>query len=455
MSSRFSMRDFTEKALPGPDGRQRAAMVGLQVSLALMAFVSLNPYFMWGYQKVYYAVATLLLLASCAGCYRLLLFTRERLILCIAFSLFLIYLSLLPKVLGGTTRWFFLIPFTVALLALRHEDLQKAFEKFYWIFALSLAPGILVWIWLVAGLPIEFQYMRIPPQIAQREVTEYFAFPGAVFLQSNAMTLPNGGIVYRLCGMYDEPGTVGTISALCLAVTRFRLGEIRGGIAFVAGIMSFSIAFAVLMAVGIIVTSVASRRPWLLMAALVSAGVGAIPLSGMTFGNATQSTHITVLRSIEGGTLPEEKAPPTVQYRYAPPPDLRLRYSVDFDNRALPEMRELFEKYRGSLAGTLLIGLGSDASIIFGAGSAVWTSVLTNYGIIGFVWLFILYFTPLVYLLRSGRLDVCVILFCTLYLMSFYQRPVIWLPAQVLIYFAGVYWLSANRIQTAAGAISR
>ena len=441
MSARSFYQRLLGRAQSGPQDVQQTAMIGLQVSLALMAFVSLNPYFMWEYQKVYYAIASVLLVVSCIGCYHLLLFTRERLILCVAFSLFLIYLSLLPKVLGGTTRWFFLIPFTVALLTVSQEDLQKAFEKFYWLFALSLVPGILVWVWVLSGLPIEFRYMIIPPQIAQREVTEYFERAGVVFLQSNAMILPNGGIMFRLCGMYDEPGTVGTIAALCLAVTRFRLSDIRGGIAFIAGIMSFSIAFALLTVVGLIVTSVASKRPWLLIAALTSIAASAIPLSGFKFENGvTSTTNITVVRvrPAEQASSDYRDGGSTVRYRFTAPEDQRLRVSQDFDNRALPEMRLLFANYTNSSARTLLFGLGSDASIIFGAGSAIWTSVLTNYGIVGFLWLFILFLTPLVYLLRSRRLDMPIAIFCALYLMSFYQRPVIWLPAQLLIYFAGL-----------------
>jgi hypothetical protein len=32
-----------------------------------------------------------------------------------------------------------------------------------------------------------------------------------------------------------------------------------------------------------------------------------------------------------------------------------------------------------------------------------------------------------------------VFVFCALFLMSFYQRPVIWMPAQLLIYIAGIF----------------
>jgi hypothetical protein len=117
-------------------------MMGLQAGIALMALVSLHPYLLWSQQKPAYAIATLIVMASCAGCFPALVLTRERMLLSIAFSLFLIYLSVLPKVHGGVTRWFFLIPFTMAVLHLRRDDLQAAFEKFHWLFVLSLLPGM-------------------------------------------------------------------------------------------------------------------------------------------------------------------------------------------------------------------------------------------------------------------------------------------------------------------------
>ena len=420
-------------------------MIGLQIGLAFMAVVSLNPYFMWGYQKVYYAVATLIILGSVAVCPRILSLTRERLALCFAFSLFLIYLSLLPKVHGGITRWFLLIPFTVALLTVGQEDLRRVFEKFYWVFALSLVPGILVWVWIVAGLPFEFRWMTPPSDIVQRGMVAYGERPGVVVLLDNSMVLPNGGIMFRFCGMLDEAGTVGTIAALCLAAARFRLWDIRGAISFIAGIMSFSIAFAVLTVVGFIATAVASKRPWLLVAALTSIVAGAIPLSGLKFDNdETIITNVTIVMPSARTTPTTNDDAPITRERFSPPSSSRIRQATDFDDRAQAGMRQLFGEYSRSSARTLLFGLASDASIVYGEASAVWYSVLTNYGIVGFAWLFILFFTPLLYLWRSGRLDILVVIFCALFLMSFYQRPVIWLPAQLLIYFAGLYYFESS-----------
>lgn len=440
-------QNHLETPLVASIGSERVARISLQFGLAFMAVVSLNPYFMWGYQKLYYALATSIVVVSWLGCFRSLTLTRARLVLVVAFSLFLIYLSFLTKVHGGTTRWFLLIPFTIALLTVEREDLQKAFEMFYWAFALALVPAMLVWVWVAAGFPLEFRWMIPPAEIVQRSGVAYIERFGMLFVHGNAMILPSGGMMFRLCGMLDEPGTVGTVAALCLAVTRFRLWDIRGAIAFIAGMMSFSVAFAVLSIVGLIATLIIARRPWLFGMALISGAVIAIPMSGLTFdsGEPHQTTLLTNITVINPSGPGADDVPlPTVQ-PYALFANMRLRSSVEFDNRALNDLQALFSKYARAPAKTLLFGIASDASSVYAGESSAWLSVLINYGIVGFAWLFILFFTPLAYLWYSGRLDMSAMIFCLLFLMSFYQRPVIWLPAQMLIYFAGLQYFELRR----------
>ena len=420
----------------------------LQVGLALMALVSLQPYLLWVHQKPAYGVATMIIMVSCAGYARAMQFTRERVILSVAFSIFLIYLSLLPKVHGGFTRWFFLIPFTVALIHLSREDLRRVFGLFHWIFALSLVPGMLLWLWILAGLPMELRFLTPTDDIVQRGVTEYLELPGAVFLLSNAIVLPHGGTLFRLCGMYDEPGTVGTIAALCLAATRFRLGDGKGAITWAAGIMSLSVAFAVLTSIGFAVMAFRTRRRMLLAGFLTSVLVGLIPLSGFKFADAPAS-NITILTFAPRQTGGEEQV--ARRERFAPFETWRLRNSSGFDNRAQPWMRQLFNEYAAAPVTTKLFGIASDASTTLGWGSSVWYRILTDFGIVGFAWVFILFSFPPLYLWRERLLEFTTVIFCTLFLMSFYQRPIIWLPAQLLIYIGGV-WMRQEIVVSRGGS---
>lgn len=439
----FTQTSLLHRAIAAhpPPKIQGHALTALCWGVAAMAFVSLNPYFLWAHQKSGYALASLVLIAAFPFCWRMLSFSRPRIGLMLGFALFLVYISLLPKIGGGYTRWFLLIPFTVSLLALRRPELERVFGIFYWIFSLSLVPGMILWIWTAAGLPVVFTWMTPPSEIVQRGVIEYFMVPGAVVLPSNAQMLPHGGVIFRLCGIYDEPGTVGTIAALLLAANRFRLRDPRSIIVFIAGLMSFSIAFSILTSIGITAIAIIHRRWKMLPVALLVSAMGGV-VSGLIPLNykVDRQPTITVIDNQNGGLVPEIRSGDNLWY-YGLDDKTRLRFSSAlsvFDNRAQPKMRALLNSYLESAVTTLMFGIASDASNQTD-GSSVWYMILTNYGAVGFAWLFFLFLAPVVMFWRTVGFFPAIFVFCALFLMSFYQRPVIWMPAQLLIYIAGVF----------------
>jgi hypothetical protein len=262
-----------------------------------------------------------------------------------------------------------------------------------------------------------------------------------VFLPYNGMLLPNGGTIFRLCGIHDEPGTVGTISALCLAASRFRISNFRGAVCLVAGLMSLSIAFAVIAAIGFVATAVSSKRLGLLVPAVIATLVGCVPLLGLQFDikDIQRRTTISIVLpptqiSSAAATTPGRGQP------FGLWDGVRLRQSPTFNNRIESNMHALLKQYLESGAATLAFGIASNASNVHAGHSAHWTQVLTNYGAVGFAWLFVLFAAPLVLIWRRGHWTDATFIFVLLFLMSFYQRPVIWLPAQMLLYFAGLYY---------------
>ncbi len=421
----------------------RLGRAALPVGMALMALVSLQPYFLWRFQKPAYGLATLTIVAGAALGWRAFSINRSRITLTAVFALFLAYLSFLPKVDGPPTRWFLLIPFTAALVLSRRRELAAAFDLFFWLFAVSVLPAIAVWVWLVLGFPLEMQYAMPPPGFAHNDVTDYAQLPGAIFLLGNGIVLPNGGMLFRLCGIYDEPGTLGTVAALCLAATRFRF-DARGAICFVAGLLSLSIAFAILATLGLIAMAVLEKRPWRLLAATGCVLAAAIPLSGLKF-DASAVSNLTV--DVPAGYRPE--LPPIIhsnietyivkRQRFKPAPKSGLRNSP-LNNRSSPAMSRLLEDYKEAPLEAKLFGIASDASIVRGGATSVWYRLLTDFGAIGFALAFATFAFPLVALWRRSRLDAGAWAFVVLFLMSFYQRPIIWLPAELLIYVAGIRW---------------
>jgi hypothetical protein len=404
----------------------------LQVGIASLGFVSLLPYFMWHNQKVFYAVATFLVVIGAALSYKDLVLDKERIILSAGFALFFVYLSFLPKMDGPPTRWFLLIPFTAALIHLSHADLEKSFSLFHWIFAISLLPGMAVWAWLVLGFPLEMNFTTPPGAIVQRGVTEYAELPGAVLLLANGIVMPHGGILFRLCGVYDEPGTVGTVAALVLAATRYRF-DAKGTICFVAGVLSMSIAFALLTFVGLALTAI--KRPKIAPAALLSL-IAAVPLIGLTSANGPSNLTLRAdpTQKVESAPWVRNAISPPLTGRFTPHPAWSLRNSP-FNNRDTSSMRALLREYMDAPLQTKLFGIAIDASSKKADASNVWYRLITDFGAVGFIATFLLFALPVYCSWKQGSLDA---VFVLIFLMSFYQRPLIWMPAQLLIYLYGV-----------------
>jgi hypothetical protein len=433
----------------------RLGCAALPVGMALMAFVSLQPYFLWRYQKPAYGLATLIVVTGAAVGWRAFSIDRSRIALSVAFALFLVYLSFLPRLDGPPTRWFLLIPFTIALVHCRRRELAAAFDLFLWLFALSVLPAMALWLWLVLGLPLEMQYAMPPAEIAHNDAKDYAQLPGAIFLLGNGVVLPNGGTLFRLCGIYDEPGTVGTVAALCLAATRFRF-DARGLICFFAGLMSFSIAFAVLATLGLIATA---ARPWRALAAVGVIVAASIPLSGLKSDASAVSNLIVNAPAeykVESALFIHSNDDTSIvgRQRFEPAPGSGLRNSP-LDNRSGPAMRRLLEEYQAAPIETQLFGVASDASIVIGGGSSVWYRLLTDFGAIGFALALAAFAFPLAALWQRSRIDAGAWVFVILFLMSFYQRPIIWLSAPLLIYLVGIRWAAIDDERGRAGRRSR
>jgi hypothetical protein len=415
------------------------ASKGIQFGLAACAIVALNPYIIWGQQKFYYALISGILIIF----YILYLFSvkinRHYLVFATFFSLFLIYISILPKVDHGHVRWFFLIPFTWILLTVDKNQRNLGFSIFFWIFTVSLIPGFVLWLFLLSGAQIQVdQLSHINPGFAAAGARYFKAF-GAIFLYGNFVPLPNGGLLTRLCAVYDEPGTVGTIAALSIASTMYNFRDIRCILSIIAGFISFSMAFLILTFIGCSATSVLSKRPKLLIICVLCLIFGTVQKINVFswYQKDKFETNIT-LKKHEGDDDVDKD--PLVISKLEIINEFRLRPSKDFDNRMTSSMKKIFEDYLKGSAKEIAFGIGSDISQTFAVTSSSWKLVLTNYGVIGFIWLFLLFFIPVVYLLRVEGIAMSILIFCVIYAISFYQRPVIWLPNKMLIFFSAIHY---------------
>ncbi|WP_223543550.1 hypothetical protein [Pseudomonas sp. GL-B-12] len=418
----------------------------LAPALALCSWTSLNPYFLWGSSR-HIALAGLT-----AGVIAVLAFIagdRPRKSEMIGFAMmaiFIVYISFLPKTDGSFTRWYFVLPTMLALFVFEDSRRAELIKAFSIIFGLSLLPGVLVSIGAILGLQISFNHRPLLNPVMAAAGGYYLNVPGVLLLGNNVTSLPWGGTLYRLCAVYDEPGMVGTVSAFLLAAHRFRIRSTATILLFVGGLLSFSLAFAVLTVAGFTARLVLTRSATTLaplalsvVAGLLAAGV----IKPDSFHTETNSkgpgvdvtaSAPSLIRPLSSppelvASLPETQASEaSVVKNTTVLPASTLRQTQYINNRSLPEMQKLINDYWSSDLKTLMFGVSSDASVTFGGVSQVVTRIFTDFGIIGMILFAGSMILLAIALLRRADLPKWALLFFALFLFSIYQRPIVWMP---------------------------
>lgn len=395
----------------------------LALSLSLSAWLSQLPYFAWSNRELALTIgaAGVSVTAAWALWHRWPGgLGRRDIVTGLLLTIFAVYITAQTTVAGGHALWIFVLPTVAALMVATLEERRRAFHLFEFIFLLSLVPGLFLLALVVVGVPLTLE------TLTAANGTTMLKGPGAVFIESNSQALPWGGFISRLCGMYDEPGMVGTISALMLAVRGFDIRGWRALMLWLAGALSLSLAFVVLVLFGLLLRAVSRRdgRP-IVFASLVLIG-GLFTICALRFSKPADS--VTAVQV--------ERAPGVAE-----PIDLegaRVRQTELLNNRSLPQMDQLVERYLAGDWRTILFGIASDASVVHGGASAVWTRVLTNHGVVGFLLLVAAFAGFAATTVRGARDRFTLLVFLGSFALSFYQRPVIWLPYNLLVFFGGL-----------------
>jgi hypothetical protein len=413
-----------------PTVRQSTNGTLAAVLLASGAWVSLDPYFLWGTQ---WALLVAAMTPLAAGAFALLDRNARGALLSELLGIglltaFVVYITLQPRTDGGHTRWIVVLPMLWALWVLSDRIRRDALNVFCSIFALTLVPSVAVSIWMMFGLPVTFSTIPAAHQFAAQESVRLLYLPGVLFTESNSIVLPWGGLLSRLNGWYDEPGTVGTIGGLLLVAYGCKLRCWRTWTVYVAGVLSFSLAFIAITTIGFLARAIVDRRIRALLP-IVPLAVGALLATGQIDASADIGTKSAI------SAKPAES--PSDTETIAMSPELTLRQQAYLDNRSLPAMQELLREYWASDAMTVLFGMASDMSVVKGGFSQIWTRHLVNHGLFGFALLlggcFAVSRALWVRLDRSSW----ALLFFSLYALSAYQRPVVWLPYNLLLLFCG------------------
>lgn len=289
------------------------------------------------------------------------------------------------------------------LMLLDRESKMWVYKKFRLFIIVVCLLGILCYISFSLDLGLPYDIVEF-----------YDADNGAVYLNYHISYIYSqiSTMSLRLCGLFNEPGYLGTVAALVLIIERMDLRRWGNIVIFVAASLTFSFAFWVLIVIYLAIVNY--RKFWLTFGMLFFLIMTFVFLQNVNFEN--ESINKLVERfSFEDGKFKG-------------------------DNRTSDEFEQYFDKFQKS--GDLIFGLGPDAKSKFQiTGTAGYKPYIFNYGYVGFILLWGISIVLAIHYARGERR--CLILIF-LFFLSTYQRADFVNPVYLCLLFGGIDYLRWN-----------
>lgn len=225
------------------------------ILLAVLAFLIARPYFVWHTSIPDYALILMLFMLS--------MHSRLRKSL-IGIVLIFAILYLWIAVRGPFTYIGAILVFPTFLIFCTDESfLRKSFLFYKSFFSITLIPSLAIFITtIVSGL--DLPYTQIEPFNAIKDGV-YRQYPFLVVYERIL-----GYPMLRFNGYYDEPGLIGTISAILLISDNCNMKKWENWPILLSGIFSLSLFFFVLMGLYILIFSSLKYKVLILVVASIA-----------------------------------------------------------------------------------------------------------------------------------------------------------------------------------------
>lgn len=263
------------------------------------------------------------------------------------------------------------------------------YKMFRYILVFCSILGIVFYMVYMIQLPIPYNSVPYYAQITQPDAlyADYF----------NIVLYISAGGMVRLCGPFNEPGLMGTFLGLVLIAEDMNLRKKGNLILFIAGAITYSMAYVVIILLYFLYTY---GKDWRLFILVILGLMLVIILPNIQFENATLQ-------------------------------DLINRLFRGDDNRTTRKFDIMFEEFIKT--SRLWFGNGSGIQTV---GVSSIKLYIMQYGIVGTVFY-------LLYILRMGLFfsnrNKKSIVFLTIFLLSMYQRPDVISPGYFIILIGGIH----------------
>lgn len=237
----------------------------LPLFTALMLICIIGPFYVWkllGMPLVRYVIVVM-------GCWPFLKY-RRRLTQKDQGVISLFAFAIITYLFGGCIHGCsvfglmvrLLMAFPIVILFSRPEFVKKVFDVFFTIFSVLMFLSVFSYVLFLLGLSPELGMLTSPLEPDR----EYIHFPFLV-MEKHMVDM------FRFAGPFDEPGVVGTISALVLCAKNYNLRDWRSIVVLIAGILSTSLFFYLLSLFYLVAYSLIVKKKLWVVAAMVFAGV--------------------------------------------------------------------------------------------------------------------------------------------------------------------------------------
>lgn len=290
---------------------------------------------------------------------------------------FYVFYSSFPGVAGFST-WINFGYTSLFFFFLKDDEVLWAFEQLKNILAVVFLLGLISYTLVCLNLITPLYTIHNELRGSDYQVYPFFLLENLAYMHP----LYAVSHMFRFNSIFDEPGVVGTYSALLLICKPLKCkNSFVDGVLFVAGLISFSLAFYVLMLSYFIFNLRLNKKSIIILFILV--------LFGLMFSNQLNEVIFNRVEFVDG--------------------------KFSGDNRVAYNFEQEFEKFLKS--DYILIGMGNAAHQNF-PGSSTYLGIIYNYGFIGFI-MYVGIF--LLFCVQFHRLRTWI--FFLIFMINIYQRP--------------------------------
>lgn len=288
----------------------------------------------------------------------------------------------------------------IGFLLLSPAGKRIVFQYFRQFLIIMSAIGIVCFMAYILSIPLPFIQVEYYTGASNAQYINYywlsflFKEPGAV----------------RLCGLFNEPGLFGTLLALVLCADGFDFRKKEIWIMFIAGCLTFSVAFFMISFVFMIIKS--KDKPGLMFIFIVIFVTLFFILPMMPINSPFISAFVQRL-SFDNGQF------------------AAINRSTTFIDDTCKEVLS------GSKA---LFGYGNGylSSIGYSSGASTYKTEIINYGILGFL---IIYGLPIFAANKRAQKKRTAFALIICFTISIYQRPFIYSLVYFVVLFGGIEYI--------------